>query len=67
MQEDNAFLRVADLAQAQALPDAFNPERLHRRLKRYSHTLCPVADVFVQADWPGAFVRTKLHRPDVLQ
>ena len=51
VQEDNAFLRVADLARAQALADAFNPERLHRRLKRYAHWLCPVADVFVQDDW----------------
>jgi len=32
VQEDNAFLRVADLARAQALADAFNPEHLHRRL-----------------------------------
>ena len=51
VQEDNAFLRVADLARAQALADAFNPERLHRRLKRYAHWLCPVADVFAQDDW----------------
>jgi len=35
VQEDNAFLRVADLARAQALADAFNPEQLHRRLTRY--------------------------------
>ena len=51
VQEDNAFLRVADLARAQALADAFNPEHLHRRLTRYAHWLCPVADVFVQDDW----------------
>jgi hypothetical protein len=50
-QEDNAFLRIADLARAQALADAFNPEQLHRRLTRYAHWLCPVADVFVQQDW----------------
>jgi len=37
VQKHNAFLRVADLARAQALADAFNPERVHRRLKRYAH------------------------------
>ncbi len=51
VQEDNAFLRVADLARAQELADALNPEQLHRRLKRYAHWLCPVADVFAQDDW----------------
>jgi hypothetical protein len=51
VQEDNAFLRVADLARAQALADAFNPEQLHRRLTRYAHWLCPVADMFAQDDW----------------
>ena len=51
MQEDNAFLRVADLKRAQALADSFNPEKLHHRLTRYAHWLCPVADVFGQDDW----------------
>lgn len=51
VQEDNAFLRAADLARAQQLADAFNPERLRRRLTRYAHWLCPVADVFAQDDW----------------
>ena len=51
VQEDNAFLRVADLQRAQALADAFNPEQLHRCLTRYAHWLCPVADVFAQDDW----------------
>lgn len=51
VQQDNAFLRVADLARAQALADAFNPQQLHRRLARYAHWLCPVADVFAQDDW----------------
>ena len=51
LQQDNAFLRIADLPRAQALADSFNPEQLHRRLKRYAHWLCPVADVFVQDDW----------------
>ena len=51
VQEDNAFLRVADLKRAQALADSFNPEKLHRRLTRYAHWLCPVADVFGQDDW----------------
>ena len=48
LQEDNAFLRIADLQRAQALADSFNPEQLHRRLRRYAHWLCPVADVFVR-------------------
>ena len=51
VREDNAFLRIADLARAQALADAFNPEQLHRRLTRYAHWLYPVADVFAQDDW----------------
>jgi hypothetical protein len=51
VQEDNAFLRITDLARAQALADTFNPEHLHRRLKRYARWLCPVADVFAQDDW----------------
>src|SRR5574340_660490 len=51
VQEDNAYLHIADLPRAQALADSFNPEQLHRRLKRYAHWLCPVADVFVQDDW----------------
>jgi hypothetical protein len=51
VQEDNAFLRIGDLARAQALADAFNPEQLHRRLTRYAQWLCPVADVFGQTDW----------------
>ena len=51
VQEDNAFLRVADLKRAQALADSFNPEKLHHRLTRYAHWLCPVADVFGQDDW----------------
>ena len=51
VQEDNAFLRVADLVRAQALADSFNPDKLHRRLTRYAHWLCPVADVFAQNDW----------------
>ncbi|MEO7852088.1 MAG: MarR family transcriptional regulator [Rubrivivax sp.] len=50
-QEDNAFLRIADLQRAQALADSFNPEQLHGRLRRYAHWLCPVADVFAQDDW----------------
>ena len=51
VQEDNAFLRVADLVRAQALADSFNPDKLHRRLTRYALWLCPVADVFAQDDW----------------
>ena len=48
VQEDNAFLRVADLERAQALADAFSPDMLHRRLDRYAQWLCPVLDVFGQ-------------------
>ena len=51
VQEDNAFLRIAEVARAQALADAFNPEQLHRRLTHYAHWLCPVAAVFAQDDW----------------
>ena len=51
VQEDNAFLRIDDLSRAQTLADAFNPEQLHRRLTRYAHWLCPVAEVFAQDDW----------------
>ena len=51
MQEDNAFVRIDDVPRAQALADAFSPDVLHQRLKRYAHWLCPVADVFAQDDW----------------
>lgn len=51
VQEDNAFLRIADLERAQTLADAFSPDRLHRRLTSYANRLCPVAEVFGQADW----------------
>ena len=51
VQEDNAFLRIENLARAQALADAFSPDVLHERLKRYAHWLCPVADVFALDDW----------------
>jgi DNA-binding MarR family transcriptional regulator len=51
VQEDNAFLRIAKLQRAQALADAFSPDVLHQRLKRYAHWLCPVIDVFEQDDW----------------
>ncbi len=48
LQQDNAFLRVADLERAQALADAFGPDVLHQRLDRYAQWLCPVLDVFGQ-------------------
>ena len=51
LQEDNAFVRIDELPRAQALADAFSPDVLHQRLKRYAHWLCPVADVFAQDDW----------------
>jgi hypothetical protein len=63
VQEDNAFVRVADLARAQALADAFSPERLHRRLTCYAHWLCPVADVFAQDDWHWSIRQAELLRP----
>ncbi len=47
-QQDNAFLRVDNLARAQALADRFNPDALHRRLDRYAQWLCPVLDGFAQ-------------------
>jgi hypothetical protein len=51
VQEDNAFLRISDHGRAQALADAFSPDVIHQRLKRYALWLCPVADVFAQNDW----------------
>lgn len=51
VQEDNAFLRISDHARAQTMADAFSPDVLHQRLKRYAHWLCPVAEVFGQTDW----------------
>ena len=51
VQEDNAFVRIAQLARAQALADAFSPDELHTRLRRYAQWLCPVADAFAQQDW----------------
>ena len=51
VQEDNAFLRISDHPRAQALADAFSPDVLHQRLKRYAQWLGPVADVFGQTDW----------------
>ena len=49
VQADNAFLRIADTARAQALADAFSPDVLHKRLDRYAQWLCPVLDVFGQS------------------
>jgi hypothetical protein len=57
-------LRVADLARAQALADAFNPEQLHRRLARYAHRLCSVANVFAQDDWHWS-IRQAEYSPDL--
>lgn len=51
VQEDNAFLRIADLERAQTLADTFSPDRLHQRLTYYTNWLCPVAEVFCQSDW----------------
>ena len=47
-QQDNAFLRITDLARAQQLADAFSPDVLHRRLDHYAEQFCPVQDVFGQ-------------------
>ncbi|MDP2828411.1 MAG: hypothetical protein Q8O37_07375, partial [Sulfuricellaceae bacterium] len=48
LQQDNAFLRIADLDRAQALADAFSPDVLHQRLDWYAQRLCPILDVFGQ-------------------
>jgi hypothetical protein len=45
---DNAFVRIADFARAQALADGLNPDLLHRHLDRYARLCCPVLDVFGQ-------------------
>lgn len=46
--QDNAFLRIADVARAQELANAFSPDLLHRRLDHYAQQFCPVLDVFGQ-------------------
>ena len=46
--QDNAFLRIADMARAQELANAFSPDFLHRRLDHYAQQFCPVLDVFGQ-------------------
>ena len=45
---DNAFIRIADFAQAQALSDQLKPDDLHRILDHYAKLCCPVLDVFQQ-------------------
>jgi hypothetical protein len=45
---DNAFVRIADWARAQAFADALQPDALHRILDRYANQCCPVLDVFAQ-------------------
>lgn len=45
---DNAFVRIEDMARAQALADALTPDELHRRLDYYAKRLCPVLEVFKQ-------------------
>ena len=37
LMQDNAFLRIADVARAQELADCFSPDLLHRRLDHYAH------------------------------
>ena len=46
--QDNAFLRIADVARAQELANACSPDLLHRRLDHYAQQFCPVLDVFGQ-------------------
>jgi hypothetical protein len=46
---DNAFVRIDDWEQAQALADSFKPDDLHRILDRYAALCCPVLDVFAQS------------------
>ena len=48
LQEDNAFIQVADLPRAQAIADDFNPKVLHQKLDHYARWLCPIQDVFAQ-------------------
>lgn len=48
VQEDNAFVRIANMERAQTLADSFSPDMLHRRLDHYARWLCPVQDVFEQ-------------------
>jgi hypothetical protein len=45
---DNAFVRIEDWAQAQALADSLQPDALHRILDRYARECCPVLEVFGQ-------------------
>jgi hypothetical protein len=45
---DNAFIRIADFARAQALADQLKPDDLHRILDRYAKMCCPVQEVFGQ-------------------
>ena len=46
---DNAFVRIADLARAQALADAFKPERACTGAWTATRRLCcPVGEVFGQ-------------------
>jgi hypothetical protein len=46
LQEDNAFVYLADGEQAQALADSLDARQLHRRLDRWARTYCPVAAAF---------------------
>ncbi|MBI4741526.1 MAG: hypothetical protein HY777_08300 [Betaproteobacteria bacterium] len=46
--QDNAFSRIAEVARAQELADAFSPGLLHRRPDHYAQQFCPVFDVFGQ-------------------
>ncbi len=45
---DNAFIRIADFARAQAIADDFRPNDLHRILDRYAKLCCPAMDAFLQ-------------------
>jgi len=45
-QQDNAFVRIADVAAAQKIADAFDPNELHRRLEKWGRRFCPVLDEF---------------------
>ena len=38
---DNAFVRIDDWPQAQALADTLSPDQLHRTLDRYAERCCP--------------------------
>ena len=39
---DNAFVKIADWGKAQQIADAWDPERLHRKLEQFARRYCPI-------------------------